>query len=174
MRMRLSAAYKGVNALLMKYGAQDFRSGQKFDHTVFFNEDVDIHHIFPQAWCKKAGIKPAIFDSIINKTPLSYQTNRIVGGEAPSRYLERLEKGSATVPAINPAGLDAYLRSHLIDPSLLRTDDFDGFMIDRQKKLLTLIQEATGNPVYDGTTAEPGDEADTQDVFEEEAAVAAD
>ncbi|NBU71639.1 MAG: hypothetical protein EBS53_09335, partial [Bacteroidetes bacterium] len=32
MRMRLSAAYKGVNALLMKEGAQDFRSGQKFDH----------------------------------------------------------------------------------------------------------------------------------------------
>jgi hypothetical protein len=34
----LSAAYKGVNALLMKEGAQDFRSGQKFDHTVFFGE----------------------------------------------------------------------------------------------------------------------------------------
>jgi hypothetical protein len=35
MRMRLSAAYKGMNALLMKEGAQDFRSGQKFDHTVY-------------------------------------------------------------------------------------------------------------------------------------------
>ena len=30
MRMRLSAAYKGVNALLMNEGAQDFRSGEKF------------------------------------------------------------------------------------------------------------------------------------------------
>ena len=69
MRMRLSAAYKGVNALLMKEGAQDFRSGQKFDHTVFFGENVDIHHIFPQDWCKKHGIKPKVFDSIINKTP---------------------------------------------------------------------------------------------------------
>ena len=36
MRMPLSAAYKGVNARLMKEGAKDFRSGQKFDHTVFF------------------------------------------------------------------------------------------------------------------------------------------
>lgn len=71
MRMRLSAAYKGVNALLMKEGAQDFRSGQKFDHTVFFGENVDIHHIFPQDWCKTKGIKPKVFDSIINKTPLS-------------------------------------------------------------------------------------------------------
>ena len=58
MRMRLSAAYKGVNALLMKEGAEDFRSGQKFDHTVFFGENVDIHHIFPQDWCKSHGIKP--------------------------------------------------------------------------------------------------------------------
>lgn len=55
MRMRISAAYKGVNALLMKEGAQDFRSGQKFDHTVFFGENVDIHHIFPKDWCKKGN-----------------------------------------------------------------------------------------------------------------------
>ena len=67
MRMRLSAAYKGMNVLLMKEGAQDFRSGQKFDHTVFFGENVDIHHIFPQDWCKKQGIKPKVYDSIINK-----------------------------------------------------------------------------------------------------------
>ncbi len=93
MRMRLSAAYKGMNALLMKDGAQDFRSGQKFDHTVFFGENVDIHHIFPQDWCKTRSIKPEIFDSIINKTPLSYRTNRIIGGVAPSQYIAKLEKG---------------------------------------------------------------------------------
>jgi multidrug resistance efflux pump len=28
---------------------------------------VDIHHIFPQDWCKKHGFKPKAFDSIINK-----------------------------------------------------------------------------------------------------------
>ena len=101
MRMRLSAAYKGVNALLMKEGAQDFRSGQKFDHTVFFGENVDIHHIFPQDWCKKHGIKPDVYDSIINKTPLSYRTNRIIGGVAPSEYLAKLEKGDETTPPID-------------------------------------------------------------------------
>ena len=49
---RLSAAYKGVHALLMRCGAEDFRSGQPFDQAVFFDENVDIHHIFPEAWCK--------------------------------------------------------------------------------------------------------------------------
>ena len=83
MRMRLSAAYKGVNALLMKEGAQDFRSGQKFDHTVFFGENVDIHHIFPQDWCKKQGIKPAVYRLHHQQDPAVLPTNRIIGGVAP-------------------------------------------------------------------------------------------
>lgn len=162
MRMRLSAAYKGVNALLMKEGAQDFRSGQKFDHTVFFGENVDIHHIFPQDWCKRRGIKPAVFDSIINKTPLSFRTNRIIGGVAPSEYLAKLETGDRQTPAIERERLDVYLRSHLITPDILRCDDFDAFMIERQKCLLRLIEQATGKPVYSGTDQEEGVEVDVE------------
>jgi len=156
MRMRLSAAYKGVNALLMKEGAQDFRSGQKFDHIVFFGENVDIHHIFPQDWCKRNGIKPAVYDAIINKTPLSFRTNRIIGGVAPSEYLAKLEKGDKQIPAIERQRLDAYLRSHLLDPSILRSDNFEPFMADRQKRLLGLIEQATGKTAYTGEVPEEG------------------
>ena len=156
MRMRLSAAYKGMNVLLMKEGAKDFRSGQKFDHTVFFGENVDIHHIFPQDWCKKQGVKPAVYDSIINKTPLSFRTNRIIGGVAPSEYLAQLEKGEKTSPAIDGAALDEFLRSHLIKPGLIRKDDFAGFFADRQRQLLALIEQATGKTAYIGESAEEG------------------
>ena len=120
MRMRLSAAYKGVNALLMKEGAQDFRSGSEFRPHDFFGENVDIHHIFPQEWCKKHGLKPDVFDFIINNTPLSYRTNRIIGGIAPSEYIAKLESGDETTPPIDGERLDGYLTSHLISPSLLR------------------------------------------------------
>ena len=154
MRMRLSAAYKGMNALLMQTGAKDFRSGQSFTHTTFFGENVDIHHIFPQDWCKKNNIKATIYDSIINKTPLSYRTNRIIGGAAPSVYIEKLEIGDANTPSIERGHLDVYLNSHLIDPSLLRTDNFHRFMEDRQKKLLNLIEKATGKLVYTGDIQE--------------------
>ena len=163
MRMRLSAAYKGINALLMKEDAQDFRSGQKFDHTIFFGENVDIHHIFPQDWCKKQGIKPLVFDSIINKTPLSFRTNRIIGGVAPSVYLEKLEKGDKLTPAIEPQKLDDYLRSHLIDPALVRGDSFELFMVDRQKRLLALIEQATGKAAYAGDAGEEGVEVEADD-----------
>lgn len=161
MRMRLSAAYKGMNALLMKEGAQDFRSGQKFDHTVFFGEYVDIHHIFPQDWCKKQGIKPTIFDSIINKTPLSFRTNRIIGGVAPSEYLAKLEKGDQRTPTIQQERLNAYLRSHLIDPELLRKNDFEAFMSTRQESLLSLIEQATGKLAYKGESEDEGIDVET-------------
>ncbi len=169
MRMRLSAAYKGVNALLMKEGAQDFRSGQKFDHTVFFGENVDIHHIFPQDWCKKQGIKKDAFDSIINKTPLSYRTNRIIGGVAPSEYLAKLQRGDVATPPIKSDSLDAYLATHLIDPALLRADRFVEFMADRQSKLLTLIEQATGKSSYAGGVPEEGEDIDgDEDAIEAE------
>jgi hypothetical protein len=160
MRMRLSAAYKGVNALLMKVGAQDFRSGQKFDHTVFFGENVDIHHIFPKDWCKQHNISPKIYDSIINKTPLSFRTNRIIGGVAPSDYLAKLERGNSTTPRIENHKLDGYLATHLINPALMREDQFEAFMADRQKQLLSLIEQATGRAAYAGAVAEEGVDVD--------------
>jgi hypothetical protein len=163
MRIRISAAYKGVNALLMKEGAQDFRSGQKYDHIVFFGENVDIHHIFPKKWCEDQGIEPARYDSIINKTPLSYRTNRIIGGAGPSIYLSRLEGGSAAALPIAPDKLDGFLRSNLIDPAKLRSDDFDGFMRDRKERLLDLIERATGRPVYRGEEQEEGEIAESDD-----------
>lgn len=162
MRMRLSAAYKGLNSLLMLEGAKDFRSGQKFEQTVFFGENVDIHHIFPQNWCKEHGLKPAIYDSIINKTPLSFRTNRIIGGVAPSQYLVRLEKGNDGTLPISPDRLDEFLRSHLIDPALLRTDSFELFMEDRQRRLLKLIEAALGKEAYSGPVAEDGDEGEVE------------
>jgi len=163
MRMRLSAAYKGVNALLMKEGVQDFRSGQGFDHTVFFGENVDIHHIFPQDWCKKNNIKPDVYDSIINKTPLSYRTNRIIGGSAPSDYLTKLQHGNAAAPSIDPERLNTYLKSHLIDPALVRSNNFYGFMADRQKKLLVLIEKATDKVAFTGELQEEGSSIEVDD-----------
>jgi hypothetical protein len=123
---------------------------------VFFGENVDIHHIFPQEWCKKQGIKPALYDSIINKTPLSFRTNRIIGGVAPSEYLAKLEKGDKQTPTIERERLDSYLRSHLIDPDILRNDVFEAFMADRQKRLQGLIEQATGKAAYTGELQEEG------------------
>ena len=155
LRSRLSAAYKGVNALLMRAGAQDFRSGQPFDQAVFFEENVDIHHIFPEAWCKKQGIAPETYNSIINKTPLSASTNRIIGGVAPSTYLTRLEKGNAQNPPIAAEQLNAILDTHFIDVNLLQSDDFQSFFDARRQKLLSMIEAAMGKSAVREDVAPP-------------------
>ena len=158
MRMRLSAAYKGVNALLMREGAMDFVSGQGFNHTTFFGENVDIHHIFPRAWCKREGKDWKIYDSIVNKTPLSYRTNRRIGGGAPSEYLANLEMGSKNHTPVPVSTLEHHLETHLIEPRLLRADDFEVFVEDRQERLLKLIEQATGISIYRGDIQEEGDD----------------
>lgn len=169
MRTRLSAAYKGIHALLMREGAKDFRTGQPYDMTVFFDEDVDIHHIFPQAWCKEHRKDPKIWDSTINKTPLAFRTNRAIGGVAPSIYLQRLQDGRSNArgqmlePPIERRSLEDYVASHGIDVSRLREDDFEGFIVERQRTLLRLIGEATGHAVSDEPASpDEGDELDSQ------------
>ncbi len=159
MRMRLSAAYKGVNALLMLEGSLDWRTGKEFGHAVFFDEAVDIHHVFPQKWCKTHGIERTVYDSIINKTPLSKRTNIVVSGDAPSTYLQRLEKGIGKDSSIARADLETYVTSHLIDPNLLRVDKFDDFMSDRQERLIKLIERAIGKSASrEQVTEEEGEE----------------
>jgi hypothetical protein len=158
MRMRLSAAYKGVNALLMNEGALDFRTGKKFEYTLFFDESVDIHHIFPQKWCENNKIEKKIYDSIINKTPISSKTNRMIGGAAPSAYLETIEKEFVESRQV----LDEALRTHLIDVELLRADKFSEFMQQRQLDLIALIEKATGKAVYQDGKDESGEYEDDE------------
>jgi hypothetical protein len=56
MRSRQSAAYKGLHALLMRDGAHDFKSATPITILQYVHESVDIHHVFPQRWCKDNGI----------------------------------------------------------------------------------------------------------------------
>ena len=167
MRSRLSAAYKGLQALLLRQGAIDFRSGQAFDQTVFFDEGVDIHHIFPKDWCEKQTpkIPPSIYDSVINKTPLGYRTNRIIGGVAPSIYLDKLENGKVGTngqiiePSIAKDTLSAYLQTHCIPVPELYANEFTGFMKARQKLLLDLVVSVTKNAAPASTvSADEGEE----------------
>lgn len=143
LRTRQSAAYKGIHALLMRAGCRDFITGQATDIMTFFNDDIDIHHVFPQAWCKARRISPDIFDSVVNKTALSKGSNIAIGGQAPSVYLRRIERQHG----LSEDQLDEILRSHLIEPAHLRNDDFDAFMADRRAQLCGLIEGAMGKPV---------------------------
>lgn len=143
LQSRLAAAYKGLAALLMKHGGRDFVSGTPIDLNSYFNNAIDIHHIFPRAWCEKQKVPKEKWNSVINKAPLAAGTNRFISGDAPSVYLSRIQK-SKQVPKDN---LDEFLASHAIPVTALRSDDFDGFTRLRAVALLALIEQATGKSV---------------------------
>lgn len=143
LRRRQSAAYKGLYALLMRDGAKDFRTGETVQLATYFDEQVDIHHLFPQGWFKDQGIENPVMDSVVNKTPLSKLTNIQIGKKAPSAYLSAVE-AKYHLPR---AELDAILRTHVIDPEIIRVDDFDAFYAARFEELLQRIEAAMGKPI---------------------------
>ena len=142
LQTRLSAAYKGVMALLLKAGCKDFISGRPMDFTTFIDEAIDIHHIFPRAYAEKRYEREK-WNSIVNKTPLFARTNRILSGYAPSIYLAKIEGADR----VNKEELNEHLNSHLINIEYIRTDNFDEYFADRAKVILDLISEAMGKTI---------------------------
>lgn len=145
LRSRLSAAYKGLNTLVLRDGAQDFfwkATVQELDHEELA---IDIHHIFPKTWCEGQGIKPAVFNAIINKTPISYKANRMIGGKAPSAYLASLQSHQQV--GLSDEAMNDIIVTHRIDPDSLRADDFDRFYETRRESLLHIVEQAMGKAI---------------------------
>jgi hypothetical protein len=143
LRTRNSAAYKGVYALLMDDNTKDWLSATGIDFSTYFSESIDIHHIFPVSWCEKNGIPKSDYNCIINKTPLSGRTNRIVSGDAPSKYLARIQKHTG----VNDEEFLNILKSHVLNPEYLYKDDFAGFFNDRKEQILQRIERAMNKKI---------------------------
>lgn len=134
---RGSSIYNGIFNLLVIQGARDWMTGDVPQHG-----DLDDHHIVPDSWGKK-NIPGGLINSIMNRTPLTADTNRrIIGDKLPNQYLPELirENGEETVRNI--------LESHFISPAalaiLLRDpfgpDDYEAFIAERQKTLQEAIE----------------------------------
>ena len=140
LRTRRAAAYKGVYTLLIAEGAKDWIKDVTFSKVQYSSLKTDIHHVFPEKWSKSNSIDPLLYNSVVNKTPLAYETNRSIGGEAPSKYLKRVEsKSGLDVDAVN-----AVIATHGISTEALRSDDFDVHFAHRKGFLLDLIDAAMG------------------------------
>lgn len=130
-------------ALILKNGAVDFVTGGPMDFATYVDESTDVHHIFPQEYCKKNNLKETEWNSVINKTPIFARSNRSIGGYAPSKYIVNIEKTNK----IDSVALNGFIRSHCVDAEALRKDDFDTFFKERAFSLCKLIEKATGKSV---------------------------
>lgn len=133
-----TSVYNGIFNVLVMRGAQDWMTGK-----VPMYDELDDHHIIPKEWGKQAKIGSAI-DTILNRTPLTDDTNRkVIGRKLPNEYLPGLIKANGE------KAVRATLRTHYISADafdiLLRDPftvaDFEAFLTERQKTLF----EAIGN-----------------------------
>lgn len=139
---RNSAAYKGIMALITKDAPLDFMTGQKMDVASYLDEATDIHHIYPEIQCIRAGFPEKKWNSVINKTPIYASTNRSIGGRLPSEYIKTMSS-----KGLPNAQIDQALTSHMISPELLKNDNFFAYINDRASRLLDCIEKATGKAV---------------------------
>ena len=149
LQTRNSAAYKGIMALVYREQCRDFMQGITMDIVKSMDESPDIHHIFPEAYCKKMGLDKSKWNSIVNKTPLLPASNRQIGGDAPSVYSGNIMKKAE----IDEAELRFRIESHLVNYDYLIADDFDHYFIARAKAILKVIEAAMGK-----TRADKGSE----------------
>ena len=165
MRTRNSAAYKGLYALQMQRGGRDFRTGKPIDVHAYFDDNIDIHHLFPKKWCTDNRIESGVADSVVNKTAIDARTNKIIGGDAPSRYLKRLQEQDG----VDPAELNAILQSHGVEPTAFRRDDFATFFNQRFEYLVAQIEEAMGKPANRSTDGDESPFASGSGILEDSA-----
>jgi hypothetical protein len=135
---RGTSVYNGIFNLLVLRGARDWMTGNVPQHG-----DLDDHHIVPKSWGKEHGLTAAV-DSILNRTPLTADTNRrVIKNRLPNAYLPEL------IAENGEAGVRATLETHLISPAafniLLRTpfgpDDLQDFLTERQRTMQEAIED---------------------------------
>lgn len=143
-----SAAYKGIMALILGNKSLDWINGSEMGLQTYLDEKSDIHHIFPQDYCIKMNFDKKKWNSIINKTPLYFSTNRYIGGVAPSEYINKIEKNKN----IDKEKIKIYIESHLINYDLLYSNNFEEHIITRAINILNEIEKATGKKITDRTS----------------------
>ena len=168
LRSRLSAAYKGLSTLILHQGSRDFFWKAKIQELDHEEVALDIHHIFPKVWCEARDIKPAIFNAIVNKTPISYKANRMIGGKAPSEYLAAIQSHKQ-VMLVDDA-MNGILNSHYIDPLTMRADDFDRFFQARKDALLQIVEDAMGKKIDRTDRLQAAEDDGDDEPFDMEAA----
>jgi len=132
-----SSVYNGIFNLLVLQGARDWMTGNIPQHG-----DLDDHHIVPSSQAVKA-LKNINVDTILNRTPLTAETNRnVINNQLPNKYLPKLMKNSSE------SQIRTLLETHFISTIalsiLLRDpfgpDDYDAFIAERQRTIFEAIE----------------------------------
>ena len=154
--------YKAIQCLLSAAVRQDLVSGKGVADV-----EVEVHHIFPKAYCKAENLGTQLCNSIVNLIVLSKETNRDLRDKAPELYLgevyEVAEK-DGTVP-----GLQSRLKACFFPNAnearvaflkQLVPSNFETFLNQRAKLLIGEIHSVIGDSLISDEREEDSEQDD--------------
>lgn len=134
------ALYGAAISLSLRRHPLDFHTGTPLTAEKIRTEQIDDHHVFPQAYLS-AEVPKQLKDCVLNRTLIDRATNQSILAKAPSTYLGHM------ATKLPPETLRAILRSHNLpdqpDGPLL-TDRYEDFLVWRERRLRQGIAEVTG------------------------------
>jgi hypothetical protein len=137
--------YKGTICLLLKNHPKDFQTTQAISTSLMLNENIEDHHIFPDAYLKSKSVEDwTKRNCVLNRALIDELTNQRIGGtKPPSKYLKEIES------QIGQNSLSEILKSQLLpeqSDSSLSEDNYDLFLKTRQEIIAKEIKKVTTSP----------------------------
>jgi hypothetical protein len=132
-----SAIYNAIFNLLVLKGASDWSTFDLPEYSA-----VDDHHIVPNSWGKdKVGDD---INSILNKTPLSPQTNRsVINKQLPNKYLKKMidENGEDNVFELMESHLISKKAIQILLRDNFNKEDYYEFIDERKRLIIEAMEE---------------------------------
>jgi len=126
-------------AVARKRGAKDWFTGVALATDVVGDDhDIQIHHVFPKALLKTAGVSRKDRDEIANLAFLAARPNRKISNRPPDQYL-------AEIAERHPGRLEAQCIP--MDRSIWKLDCFQDFLAARRELLAKAINDLMDSPV---------------------------
>ncbi len=135
---RGTSVYNGIFNLLVLNGARDWISGNAPQHN-----DLDDHHIVPKSLGSEYALNTSI-DSILNRTPLTSETNReVIRDRLPNEYLPDLIaiNGKDKVMKILESHFISTRAFDILIKNPFTPRDFENFIGERSNTLRSRIED---------------------------------
>ncbi|MCI5130715.1 MAG: DUF262 domain-containing protein [Candidatus Electrothrix sp. EH2] len=148
--------FKALQCILTAAASKDLKTGQEIAR-----EDIENHHIYPIAYCKKEKLDSKLRNSIVNLIAVSRETNRSLGSSSPKKYFADIVDQAHDNRTVE--GMQNRLRSCFIPNAEKKRGaflaqftplKFKNFMHERAKLLVDEVRRVVGNSLV---TEEPDD-----------------
>ena len=131
-----TAIYNAIFSLFARNEARDFYTNNLPEYSV-----LEDHHIVPASWGKKNGIKD--INTILNKAPISNDTNKKISDRLPSDYLNEIKRNIG-----NDEQFYDLMQTHLLSRKAIEiltrenfgSEDFNDFIQERKKTIINELR----------------------------------